>query len=138
MPFKEHGLMLYLDKSMLAKFQKYIGDKGLGRSYGGLKLLAIGLHEEGYLDDLTFRAYNGKYSKPLIEAAMSVETSKPKTMADLREKQRIEELSRAFTCAVSQWEKMKPKSRAYYIEKAKENPEIPNARLILNYVSGDT
>jgi hypothetical protein len=137
-PFKEHGLRLYLDKLILSRYQKYIGDKGLGRSFGGLKLLVRGLYEEGYLDEMTFKAYNEKYSKTLIEAARPVETSEPKTIADVREKQRIEELSRAFSGAVSQWENMKPKSRAYYIEKAKENPTIPNAKLILNYASGGT
>ena len=131
MPFKEHALRLYMDKQMLARFQKYIGDKGLGRSYGGLKLLAIGLREEAYLTEGEFEAYAERYSVTL--EAVSKPVSEPsRTMADVREKQRIEELARNFGNVLGQWVTMNDKARLFWVKKARENPKVQNAALILD------
>lgn len=135
--FREHGVMMYLDKTLYKAFIRLQADKGLGRSYAGLLPFTEGLHKLGYLSQEDYEVHAKKYSQGLLEEP-NPEASKPETMTDVREKTRIEELSRAFSGAVSQWENMKPKSRAYYIEKAKENPTIPNAKLILNYASGGT
>lgn len=139
MPYKEHGLMLFLDKLMLARFQKYIGDMGLGRSFGGLKLLAIGLHKEGYLTQDEFTAYAEKYSVTL--EAVSRPTIKPKTMAELKVQEQTNQLAKDFSGALSQWIKIPEKSKAYYIKKdikkARENPNVQNAKLILELDSGE-
>ena len=136
MVFKEHGLRLYMDKRMLARFQKYIGDKGLGRSYGGLKLLAIGLREEAYLTEGEFEAYAERYSVTLEEA---VSKPAPKlTSEDLKAQEQKNQLAKAFSGALSQWATLSEKSRAYHIKKAEENPTVPNAALILDLVKGVT
>ena len=36
MSFREHGVMLYLDKTLYKAFIRLQADKGLGRSYAGL------------------------------------------------------------------------------------------------------
>ena len=42
--FREHGVMLYLDKALYKAFIRLQADKGLGRSYAGLLPFVEGLY----------------------------------------------------------------------------------------------
>ena len=133
--FKEWGVMLYLDKPLYKAFIRFQADKGLGRSFAGLLPFVEGLNKLGYLKPEEYEIYAKRYSQGLGEEAKT-EASKPMTMADVREKARIDDLNRAFSVALKQWATMPEKAKKYYVEKAKENPTIPNAKLILELTSG--
>jgi hypothetical protein len=126
--------MLYLDKTLYKAFIRLQADRGLGRSFAGLLPFVEGLHKLGYLKPEEYEFHAKKYSQGLEEA--KPEGSKPMTMADVREKARIDDLNRAFSVALKQWVTMSEKARKYYVEKAKENSTIPNAKLVLELTSG--
>lgn len=65
--FREHGVMLYLDKTLYRAFIKLQADKGLGRSYAGLLPFTEGLFHLGYLSKQDHEEHVAKYSQGLIE-----------------------------------------------------------------------
>jgi len=71
--FKEHGVMLFLDKILYTAFIKLQADKGLGRSFAGLLPFTEGLYHLGYLSKEDYEAHIEKYSIPL-----DIEESRPK------------------------------------------------------------
>lgn len=77
--FREHGVMLYLDKTLYKAFIRLQADKELGRSYAGLLAFVEGLFRLGYLSKEEYEKYVQKYSCGLKEASsvkVEVETTK--------------------------------------------------------------
>ena len=65
MGFREHGILLYMDKNLSLAFVKLQADKSLGRSFAGLLAFVEGLHQMGYLTQAQYMRYRKKYSTPL-------------------------------------------------------------------------
>ena len=65
--FREHGIMLYLDKIEYSGFIKLQADKNLGRSYAGKLAFDTGLYQLGYLSKKDYEKRVKKYSKSLDE-----------------------------------------------------------------------
>jgi hypothetical protein len=65
--FREHGVMLYLDKTLYKAFIRLQADKGLGRSYAGLLAFVEGLFHLGFLSKEDYQKYVAKYSQELTE-----------------------------------------------------------------------
>ncbi len=126
--FREHGVLMYLDKELYTAFIRLQADRKLGRSYAGLLLLTEGLHKIGYLSEDSYRTHVNKYSKGLIEESTG---SKPRTKEELLEHKKAADLERMFSKVLRQWSTMNEKSRVSWLQKAKENPTVPNAQLVL-------
>jgi hypothetical protein len=124
MVFKEHGLMLYVDRELYVAFNKFIGDKGLGRSYGGLLLLTEGLHNLGYLSNESYEVHHKKYSRGLIESA----PVKPSP----EQKEITLQIKKTLRLVLEQFDTLKETAKAYHIKTAQQYlDEIPEAREIL-------
>lgn len=123
--FKEHGIMLYLDRELYLAFIKLQAEKGLGRSYAGLLPFVEGLHQMGFITDKVYETHKAKYSEPLV-------AKKQLTLSQLKQKETIEQVAKEFSDVINQWDSMKPEAKKYYIEKAKKYKEkVPNAKLVL-------
>jgi len=68
MGFREHGVMLYLDKTLYLSFIKLQADQELGRSFAGLLPFVEGLYTMGYLDKKDYVEHRKKYSQKLVDA----------------------------------------------------------------------
>lgn len=66
--FKEHQVMLCLDKEPYHGFIQIQADRDLGRSYAGLLPFVEGLYHLGYISKEGYDAHFKKYSEPLISA----------------------------------------------------------------------
>jgi hypothetical protein len=129
--YHEYKFQLFLSAELYAAVTKLQAEKGLGRSYGCLLALTEGLHSLGYLCEEDHQKYLKRYSEPLVEA-------KPPSKEELEKGAKQNQLEHLFQGVLSTGlEKLSPKARAYWIQKAKENPEVPNARLVLALGKGD-
>jgi len=123
--FKEHGVMIYLDRELYLGFIRLQAEKGLGRSYAGLLPFVEGLYQMGFITQDVYETHKAKYSEPLV-------TKKQLTLPQLKQKQTIEEITKEFSEVIKQWDSMKPKAKKYYIEKAEQyKDKVPNAKLVL-------
>jgi hypothetical protein len=121
--FREHGVMLYLDKTLYKAFIRLQADKGLGRSYAGLLAFVEGLFHLGFLSKEDYQKYVAKYSQGLTEEP------KPSTLEELQKEEQLKQWQRQFQIALDQFETMPSHSKQYYLKKAKElQNEIPEAR----------
>ena len=123
--FKEHGIMLYLDKVLYRAFIKLQAEKGLGRSYAGLLPFTEGLYRMGYLSNDDYEEHVQKYSQGLVQP-------KPLTLEQIKEKEENERLNRLYSTVLKAWPTLNEKAKAYHIKKAKELADrVPNAKLVL-------
>jgi hypothetical protein len=130
--FKEHGVRLYLSKDLYTAFIRLQADKGLGRSYAGLLPFTEGMYRLGYISKEVYEEHTKKYSEQLVQ-------SKPLTIGQLEEKEKLDRLRRQFSSILKQGlHTLSVKSRQYWIRKADEYKEkIPDARLILTSANGE-
>ncbi|MEM3880153.1 MAG: hypothetical protein QXD19_00220 [Candidatus Bathyarchaeia archaeon] len=125
--FREHGVMLYLDKTLYKAFIKLQADKELGRSYAGLLPFVEGLFHLGYLSKEDYEKYVQKYTQGLKEEP------KPLTLEQLKEKQLLEHKERYFQGVLEQWD-LHPDSewRAKKLAEAKQwKDRVESARRLL-------
>lgn len=125
--FREHGVMLYLDKTLYKAFIKLQADKELGRSYAGLLPFVEGLFHLGYLSKDDYEKYVQKYTQGLKEEP------KPLTLEQLKEKQLLEHKERYFQSVLEQWD-LHPDSewRAKKLAEAKQwKDRVESARRLL-------
>jgi len=130
--FREHGVMLYLDRELYRAFIKLQADKDLGRSYAGLLPFTEGLHKLGYITEEVYEAHKKKYSEPLV-------AEKPKALT--KEQQRklgeVAQLNNTLRQVAEQWhDHPDEKWRQLWIDKAGAHPELPNSRLIFALAEG--
>ena len=129
--FREHGVMLYLDKTLYKAFIRLQADKGLGRSYAGLLPFVEGLYHLGYLSKEEYEIHFQKYNTPLTEEP------KPLTKEQMQEQEKLKQLTKTFKMILEQWETVPPKSKQYYLKKAQElKSKIPEAEEILKKAGG--
>ena len=95
--FREHGVLIYLSKDLYIGFIKLQADKGLGRSYAGLLPFVEGLFRMGYISKEVYEDHVKKYSTPL-------ESDKPLSLEQSKEKQFLEQRDEQFKEMRKQWE----------------------------------
>jgi len=127
--FREHGVMLYLDKTLYKAFIRLQADKGLGRSYAGLLPLTEGLFHLGYLSREEYDEHVRRYSQGLeLEA-------KPLTLEQVKEREEIEKLDRLFSNVHKNWNNLPEKAKKHHLAKAKQyQGKVTNAKLVLTLV----
>jgi len=129
--FKEHGVMLYLDKTLYKAFIRLQSDKGLGRSYAGLLPLVEGLHTMGFLTDEEYRDHVKRYSQPLGDEL------KHTTWQELQMKTQVRNLDKVLAFGIDDWSNLGEEEKAWYVRKAKEYGDIvPNAKVVLALAEG--
>ena len=128
MPFKEHGVLIYLDKQLLVGFNKLMGDKELGRSYAALLCFVEGLHHHGYLSKQQYLNHKKRYSVPLTKDPQQV------MLEEVNAAQARKQLNKTFSDLLKEWPRMKPSARRYWLKEASEHGDIPNAVRLLEIV----
>ena len=94
--FREHQVLLCLDKQLYRAFIKLQADKNLGRSYAGMLPYVEGLYRLGYISQEVYEAHFQKYSEPL-------EPAKPLTVEEQHEKDELEKRDKTFKGMQEQW-----------------------------------
>lgn len=94
--FREHGVLIYLDKNLYMAFIRLQADKGLGRSYAGLLPFTEGMYHLGYISKEIYETHARKYSEQLA-------TKEPLTPKQLDERQRLEQKDKYFRQVLEQW-----------------------------------
>jgi len=129
--FREHGVLLYLDKTLYKAFIKLQADKNLGRSYAGLLPFVEGLYQLGYLSKKEYEKRVRKYSKSLDEMEKENE---PLTKEQLEKEKKLKDLEKQFSMVIEQWN-LHPSLewRLRWVKKAKEwKDKIPSAKALLD------
>lgn len=125
-PFKEHVIQLALDKPLYIRFLQLQADKKLGRPYAGLLAFVEGMYRLGYLSKEDYEKYSQRYSKPLEE-----DSEKPLTLEDLKSQEQLNQIKEKLKLALEQFETMPQTSKQYYLKKAHEFKELPEAQLFI-------
>jgi len=129
--FREHGVMLYLDRELYTAFIRLQADKNLGRSYAGLLPLTEGLYRLGYITKAVYEEHLKKYSEGLDK--------KPATQQQLEEQRALKEKEKLFSVVIEQWhEHPSNEWRQKWIRIAERSSTVPNAKLILDLAKGET
>lgn len=125
--FHEHGILLYLDRDLYRAFIKLQADRNLGRSYAGLVALVTGFYRLGYISKEVYEERLKKYNEPL-------EASKPLTMAELKERQLLEQKDLQFKGMLAQWDMHPSKDwRQKAVAQAeKYRDKLPSARALFD------
>jgi len=127
--FREHGLRLYLNLPLYKGLIKLQADKTLGRSHAGLLAFSRGLYELGYVSKAEFLRCQEKYSTPLDKEPQQL------TLAETPKQNELNELDKMFNGVIAQWSlHPEQKWRDYWIRKAVENGDLPNAKRLLAFV----
>jgi hypothetical protein len=124
--FREHGVMLYLDRTLYRAFIKLQADKDLGRSYAGLLPFVEGLYAMGYIDEQVYVQHKERYSAPLI-------VDKPlQHFVDKED----EQLNKTLEMVAEQWGSHQNQEwRQRWINTAEQHPTLSNSKLVLAKVS---
>lgn len=122
---REHGLLLYLKPDILSAFQKYQAARDLGRSYAGLQLLLKGLYDEGFLAPEKYEQLRAPYSSTLVHPEPPSPEQKEK---QVQRNQLEAQFQGVLSIGLG---KLSEKARKHWIQKARENPEVPHAKQIL-------
>jgi hypothetical protein len=113
--FKGHALVLYLSPELSLALAKTEAEYELGRSYAGLLAICEGFHTLGHLPDPVYIKLKKRYSLKLVEEVKTEESP----------------LDRTFKTMLNNWDELPPKTREWTLKKARENPENPLAKKIL-------
>jgi len=125
---RQHGLLLYLGPKEVIALAKLQANKELGRSFAGKLALTEGFHQHGVLSDEDYEEAKTRYTVSLIQ-----KNKKPPTLKQIQKKQELTELENYYSRALDQWVIMKPKSKEYYLAKAKNDAKkVKAARLLLD------
>jgi hypothetical protein len=87
--FREHQVMLCLNRTLYRAFIKLQGDKDLGRSYAGLLPYVEGLYHLGYISKEEYEFHRKKYSEPLNKKdneSISPEEQQKRELLELKDK----------------------------------------------------
>lgn len=122
--FREHGILLYLDKREYLAFIKLQADKGLGRSFAGKLAFCEGMFHLGYLNKEDYSDRVTKYSEGLTKEEV-------KSLAQLKEEAKIQQIEKMLTGAFQQWDRLSEKVKARHIKTAREHVNLTIAQRIL-------
>jgi hypothetical protein len=121
--FREHGVMLYLDRAEYVGFIKCQADKGLGRSYAGKLCFIEGQYRLGYLSQADYETRVKKYSQGL-----KVESPNSENFAALAEQRKLESILQG---ALKEWDHLPKRVQEYHLKTATNHRELSvSARII--------
>jgi len=93
-----------------------------------------GLFKLGYIEREIYDVYKHRYSEPLVK-----KVSKPLTLEELKEQEKLKRLQKHFSAVLKQWPTLREKAKKSHIVKAKQyEHKIPNAKLVLALASGNS
>lgn len=95
--FKEHQVLLCLNKQLYRAFIRLQADKNLGRSYAGMLPYVEGLYRLGYISQEVYELHFRKYSEPL-------EPMKPLSVEEQQKENELESHDRIFKGMLEQWD----------------------------------
>ena len=124
--FREHGVLLYLDKTLYKAFIRLQADRGLGRSYAGLLPFTEGLFRLGYLSSEDYEVHIRKYNQGLAEKPQ------PLSAQQLEKKRELEGKQKVFSMVLEQWNQHPSDWQARWVKEAKKwKDRVANAQLVL-------
>jgi len=128
--FKEHQVILFLDRDLYRAFIRLQADRNLGRSYAGLLPYVEGLYHLGYLSSETYEAHFKRYSEPLDKEPLTRE----KELEEQTQQQVFKQKNSVFAGMIEQFQEHFHNDR--WLEKCKIEAEkfadkLPSARRLL-------
>lgn len=113
-------------------FIKLQADKGLGRSFAGLLAFSTGLFSMGYISKAEYLRFKARYSTPLDKEPQQL------TLPETPMQNELNKIDKMLGQALAQWNiHPKEKWRRYWIKKAMENGDLPNAKKLLVLVENN-
>jgi len=112
---------------------------GLGATFALFTALNEYFYEQGYMDEKGYCYHKERYGRPLIdEFEKQLEIHEQTTRLEIQRKQlEIKQLTKQLSNVFKQWPIMKPEAQAYYLNMAKEHPDLPIAQKILERVENE-
>jgi len=112
---------------------------GLGATYALFTALNEYFYEHGYMDEKGYQYHKERYGLPLVdEFEKQLQMRDQTARLEIHQKRlEIEKLTKQLTNVFDQWPTMTPKARSYYLEMAKEHPDLPIAQEILKVASDE-
>ena len=106
---------------------------GFGATYALFTALNEYFYKHGYMDENGYQFHKERYSLPLIDKFEKQSKLRDRTARlEIRKKQlEIEKLTKQLTNVFNQWPTMNPNAQAYYLNLAKEHPDLPIANAVL-------
>ena len=130
---------LYFDAYFEDALMKMRSATGLGATYALFTALNEYFYEHGHMDEKGYQYHKERYARPLIdEFEKQLEMREQTTRLEIQRKQlEIKQLTKQLTNVFNQWPKMKPEAQAYYVNMAKEHPNLPAAQKILERANNE-
>jgi len=142
MPRKPHFVPLYLGRELYLAMVNYQARLSLGAPFAALRLLTVGAHLEGLIDDETYFKLLDRYGEPLSEETeeqrrmREISTIQVKETVTEREitmtKTIFQPLIRELQKGIDTWQDLTPQKKAYYLNLAKKNPDLQEAKNIIS------
>ena len=106
---------------------------GLGATYALFTALNEYFYKHGYMDEKGYQYHKERYALPLIEEFEKQCKLRDQTarLEICKRQSEIERLTKQLTNVFNQWSTMNPKAQAYYLNLAKEHPDLPIANAVL-------
>ena len=106
---------------------------GLGATYALFTALNEYFYEHGYMDEKGYQYHKERYGLPLVdEFEKQLQMRDQTARLEIHQKHlEIKRLTKQLTSVFSQWTTIKAEARAYYLNIAKENSDLPIAKAIL-------
>lgn len=121
--FREHGVMLYLDKTEYLGFIKCQADKGLGRSYAGKLLFIEGQYKLGYLTPTEYEQRFQKYTQGLNSVEPSAEQ-----LAALEQHRKLTSILEGV---LKEWDTLPKNVQEYHLKTAAKHKDLPIALRVI-------
>jgi len=126
-----HRVPLLLNKRELLAFNRFMADKGFGKSFAGKRLLISGLFHEGYLDKEVYEKLSKFYDEHSLAKELELEEEKPQTIKQVVKEEAITRYRKTLIMVSEQWDRLSAKAKDYHIKKAIELKDFPEAKEIL-------
>jgi len=106
---------------------------GLGATYALFTALNEYFYGHGYMDENGYLYHKERYGLPLVdEFEKQLKMRDQTARLEIQQKRlEIEKLTKQLTNVFNEWPTMKVEARAYYLNIAKENLDLPIAKEIL-------
>lgn len=121
---------LYFDAYFEDALAKLRAKTGSGNTFAILNSLNEYWHDQGLLSEEAYVYHKEKYRLTLIEG-FKKELQKP-NLESMQKQNANHRLEKTMAQVLKQWPTLKPKSKEYWIKKARQYSELPTAQLILN------
>lgn len=127
--FQGHGVQLFLAPEIRSALIKFMAKNDLDKEFAAQLLLVKALYQERLIGKEVYGIYVNRYSRKLIS-----EESPKLNEQELQEKQRLDEKTRAFNMALTQWRLFTPEVRQkWLVEAEKWKDKIPAAKKLIGF-----